>query len=152
MDTSKRVLKHLLAQSPAQGDVELASNVNKFMTFYDGCLCGKPKQKPHNKKSSGYSKATRYLQRLLIDCSERQTVPTLQDYQYFVLIIDEHTRYTWVYFLKSVSEYPKVIDNFLHKIGRCNKYGSSHVQTVHSVYSIRRRSRLQLAPVRASLG
>ena len=105
------------------------------MPFCDGCLFGKPKQKPHNKKSSGYSKATRYLQRLLIDCSGRQAVPTLQGYQYFVLIIDEHTRYTWVYFLKSVSECPKVIDNFLRKIGRCNKHGSPHVQTVQFIPS-----------------
>ena len=91
--------------------------------------------KSQNKKSSDYLKATRYLQRLLIDCSGRQTVPTLQDYQYFVLIIDEHTRYTWVYFLKSVSECPKVIDNFLRKICRCDKHGSSHVQTVQFIRS-----------------
>ncbi len=132
---SKRVLQHMLAQSPSQGDVDLASKVNKFMPFCDGCLFGKPKQKPHNKKSSGCSKATRYLQRLLIDCSGRQAVPTLQGCQYFMLIIDEYTRYTWVYFLKSVSECPQVIDNFLRKIGRCDKHGSPHVQTVQFIRS-----------------
>ena len=56
---SKRVMKHMLAQSPNQGDNELASEVYKFMTFCDGCMFGKPKQKPHNKKSSGYSRATK---------------------------------------------------------------------------------------------
>ena len=107
------------------------------MSFCDGCLVGKPKQKSqsHNKKTSEYSKATRYLQRLVFDCSGRQSVPTLQDYQYFVLIIDEHTRYTWVYFLKSVSDCPKVIDNFLRKIGGCDKHGSPHVQTAQFIRS-----------------
>ena len=132
---SKRVLQHMLSQSAAQGDVELASKVNKFMPFCDGCLFGKPKQKPHNKKASGHSRATKYLQRLLIDCSGRQAVPTLQGYQYFVLIVDEYTRYTWVYFLKSVSECPKIIDNFLRKIGRCDKHGSPLVQTVQFIRS-----------------
>ena len=132
---SKRVMKHMLAQSPAQGDNELASKVYKFLPFCDSCMFGKPKQKPHNKKSSGYSKATKYLERLLIDCSGRQAVATTQGYQYFLLIVDEHTRFTWVYFLKSVSECPKVIDNFLRKIGRCDKHGSPHVQTVQFIRS-----------------
>ena len=46
----KRVMKHMLAQSPSKSDVDLATKVGKFMPHCNECMFGKPKQKPHPKK------------------------------------------------------------------------------------------------------
>ena len=72
---SKRVMKHMLAQSPSKSDVDLASKVRQFMPHWKECMFGKPKENPRPKKASGHTKAT---QRLFIDCSEPQSVATAQ--------------------------------------------------------------------------
>ena len=53
----------------------------------------------------------------------------------FMLVVDEHTRFAWVYFHKSVSECPGHLSNFLSKIGRHGTASTGHVQHVQFIRS-----------------
>ena len=132
---SKRVMQKMLEQSDSKQDRDLARQVRKHMPHCNECMFGKPKQKPHPKKASGASKATEFLERLVIDCSGPQAVKTTSGYAGYILIVDEYTRYAWVYFFKSVSECPGILDNFLRKIGRFTVDSEGKVKHVQLIRS-----------------
>ena len=132
---SKRIMQKMLEQSDSKQDRDLARQVRKHMPHCNECMFGKPRQKPHPKKASGHSKATEFLERLVIDCSGSQAVKTTSGYIGYVLIVDEYTRYSWVYFFKSVSECPGILENFLRKIGKHTKDSEGKVRHVQLIRS-----------------
>ena len=101
---SKRVMQRMLELSEWKADRELAQHVRKLLPFCPECMVGKQTKRPRNKSGSGNSKATRYMQRLLVDCSGMQPVESISGMCAYMLIVDEHTRYTWVYFIKSTAD------------------------------------------------
>ena len=130
---SKRVFKRMLDDSDWKADNELAKYVRKYMPHCTHCMVGKQKKRPRNKEPSSFSKATRYMQRLSVDYSGMMPVPSISGKRAFMLIVDEFTRYTWVYFIKSTSECPKILDEFLRKAKRLNgAAGVEHIQFVRS--------------------
>ena len=131
---SKRIMQIMLEQSDSKQDRDLAKMVRKHMPHCNECMFGKPRQKSHPKKASGDTKATRYLERLVVDCSGPQAIKTTSGYSAYMLIVDEYTRYAWVYFIKSVSECPSILENFLRKVGRC---GTDPGGEVHHIQFIR---------------
>ena len=130
---SKRVFKRMLELSEWKSDVDLAKHVRRFMPHCIECMTGKPKKKPRNKASDISSKATRYMQRLTVDCSGIQPMDSISGKKAYMLIVDQYTRFTWVYFIKSTSDCPKILDNFLRKAKRLNDAGGvQHIQFIRS--------------------
>ena len=79
-------------------------------------MVGKQKKRPRSKKhASRSSSATRYMQRLFVDCSGAQKVDSISGKRMYMLIVDDFTRFTWVCFLKSTSDCSAVLDSFLKK-------------------------------------
>ena len=44
------------------------------------------------------------------------TIPTLSGKKYILVIVDDHTKFTWVYFLWNKSETTNELINFIHYI------------------------------------
>lgn len=47
--------------------------------------------------------------------------PTLEGYRYFMTIVDDHTRLTWIYLLRTKSEVLQVFLDFLTMVEKQNK-------------------------------
>ena len=130
---SKRVFQRMLSSSDWKPDQELAKHVRKFMPHCPDCMVGKPRKHPRNKHSTRNSKATRYMQRLSVDCSGLQPVPSLSGMRGYMLIVDEYTRFSWVFFIKSTSDCPRILEGFLRKQKRLNDdNGVQHIQFLRS--------------------
>nr|GFA04336.1 hypothetical protein [Tanacetum cinerariifolium] len=59
------------------------------------------------------------LHLLHMDLYGPMRVASINGKRYVLVIVDEYSRYTWVYFLKTKDETPEVIKNFLKKIYVC---------------------------------
>ena len=130
---SKRVMQRMLQSSDWKADRDLAQYVRKFMPSCPDCMVGKQTKRPRNKRSSGSSTATRYMQRLTVDCSGMQPVESISGKKAYMLIVDQYTRYTWVFFIKSTSDCSKILDGFLRKAKRHNEEnGIEHIQFLRS--------------------
>lgn len=66
-----------------------------------GCVMGKFSRFP---LPSSDSRATEILDLIHTDVSGRMSHVSLSGYEYYVLFIDDHSRKTWIYFLKTKSE------------------------------------------------
>ena len=58
------------------------------------------------------SRATRILDLIHSDVSDRMSHVSLSGYEYYELFIDDHSRRTWIYFLKTKSEVFKRFQEF----------------------------------------
>lgn len=104
----------------------------KLMDPCNVCPAGTQKAKPHPKTAS--SRATRYLDRLIMDLSGRQPVASLGGNYYFFIIVDDYSRFKWVYFLKSPSQVPAIFDNFLRTVVRQGTFDAAgNVRSVRFV-------------------
>eukprot|EP00253_Pinus_taeda_P014831 PITA_14831 len=61
---------------------------------------------------SSDSRATRFLDLIHTDVSGQMSHVSLSGYEYYVLFIDDHSRKTWIYFLKTKSEVFKRFQEF----------------------------------------
>ena len=61
---------------------------------------------------SSDSRATRILDLIHFDVSGQMSHVSLSGYEYYVLFIDDHSRRTWIYFLKTKSEVFKRFQEF----------------------------------------
>ena len=61
---------------------------------------------------SSDSRATEILDLIHTDVSGRMSHVSLSGYEYYVLFIDDHSRKTWIYFLKTKSEVFKRFQEF----------------------------------------
>ncbi|GKB87198.1 retrovirus-related pol polyprotein from transposon TNT 1-94, partial [Tanacetum coccineum] len=78
------------------------------------CEQGKSKRAPHPLKPVPNSKQRLHL--LHMDLGGPMRIASINGKQYVLVIVDDHSRYTWVIFLRSKDEAPKEIKTFLKKI------------------------------------
>eukprot|EP00253_Pinus_taeda_P014280 PITA_14280 len=92
---------------------EITTGVPDFSTdHFDtcrGCAMGKFAKSPF---PSSDSRATGILDLIHSDVSGRMSHVSLSGYEYYVLFIDDHSRRTWIYFLKTKSEFFKRFQEF----------------------------------------
>nr|GEU58443.1 hypothetical protein [Tanacetum cinerariifolium] len=77
---------------------------------------GKSKRKSFQSKITPSSK--RRLQLLHMDLCGPMRVASINGKKYVLVIIDDYSRYTWTYFLRSKDETPKVLIDFLRLVQR----------------------------------
>ena len=65
----KRMMQRMLELSTWPPDLKLAKLVRRFMPHCPDCMVSKQTKLPRSKAASGESAATRFLQRLFVDCS-----------------------------------------------------------------------------------
>nr|GEZ26436.1 retrovirus-related Pol polyprotein from transposon TNT 1-94 [Tanacetum cinerariifolium] len=80
-------------------------------------LRGKSKRASHPLKLVLNSKQWLYL--LHMDLCGPMQIASINGKRYVLVIVDDYSRYTWVHFLKTKDETPKVIMSFLKKIFVC---------------------------------
>nr|GEZ65593.1 hypothetical protein [Tanacetum cinerariifolium] len=98
--------------------IDLVSGLPKFK-YAKEYLCpfceqGKSKRASHPPKPISNSKQQLHL--LHMDLCGPMRVASINDKRYVLVIVDDYSRYTWVYFLRTKDETPEVIKNFLKKI------------------------------------
>nr|GEZ05972.1 hypothetical protein [Tanacetum cinerariifolium] len=107
------------------------------------CELGKAKRKSFQTKITPSSK--RHLQLLHIDLCSPMRVASINRKRYVLVIVDDYSRYTWTYFLRSKDDTPKVLIDFLRlvqrglqaqvRIVRTNKGTEFLNQTLHSYFA-----------------
>nr|GEZ99969.1 retrovirus-related Pol polyprotein from transposon TNT 1-94 [Tanacetum cinerariifolium] len=80
------------------------------------CELGKAKRKSFHFKLTPSSK--RRLQLLHMDLCSPMRVASMNGKRYVFVIVDDYSRYTWTYFLRSKDETPKVLIDFLRLVQR----------------------------------
>nr|GEY04379.1 retrovirus-related Pol polyprotein from transposon TNT 1-94 [Tanacetum cinerariifolium] len=97
---------------------DLVSGLPKFKYAKEhlcpSCEQGKSKRASHLPKPVSNSKQQLHL--LHMDLCGPMRVTSINGKRYVLVIVDDYSRYTWVYFLRTKDEMPKVIKNFLKKI------------------------------------
>nr|GEY00914.1 hypothetical protein [Tanacetum cinerariifolium] len=78
------------------------------------CELGKAKRKSFQSKITPSSK--RRLQLLHMDLCGPMRVASIDGKRYVLVIVDDYSRYTWTYFLRSKDETPEVLIDFLRLI------------------------------------
>lgn len=76
-----------------------------------GCSRGKGYRKPIPSTTS--SRSTRKLQRVFVDLSGKKSVPSIGGSYYAMIVRDDFTRFTWLYFLKNKIDAFKKFEQFL---------------------------------------
>nr|GFA83987.1 retrovirus-related Pol polyprotein from transposon TNT 1-94 [Tanacetum cinerariifolium] len=82
-------------------------------SFYE---LGKAKRKSFHTKLTSSSK--RRLQLLHMDLCGPMRVASINGKRYVLVIVDDYSRYTWTYFLRSKDETPEVLIDFLRLVQR----------------------------------
>nr|GEW18997.1 retrovirus-related Pol polyprotein from transposon TNT 1-94 [Tanacetum cinerariifolium] len=80
------------------------------------CVLGKAKRKYFHTKITPSSK--RRLQLLHMDLCGPMRVASINGKRYVLVIVDDYSRYTWTYFLRSKDETPEVLIDFLRLVQR----------------------------------
>ena len=92
---------------------EITTGVLDFSTDHidtcRGCVMGKFAKSPF---PSSDSRATGILDLIHSDVSGQMSHVSLSGFEYYVLFIDDHSRRTWIYFLKTKSEVFKQFQEF----------------------------------------
>nr|GEW96129.1 retrovirus-related Pol polyprotein from transposon TNT 1-94 [Tanacetum cinerariifolium] len=91
------------------------------------CELGKAKRKSFLTKTTPSSK--RRLQVLHMDLCGPMRVASINGKKYFLVIVDDYSRYTWTHFLRSKDETPEVLIYFLRLVQRGLH---AHVRTVRT--------------------
>ena len=129
---SDEVLLQSLKDSGSPHDLRL----RKYVKLMDTCnVCPMGTQRAESHPSSATTRSTKYLARLIMDCSGRQPVASVGGFWYFLLIVDDATRYKWVELLKSITQVAAVFDNFLRTVVRQGTAGAAG--TVRCVQLVR---------------
>nr|GEZ41062.1 hypothetical protein [Tanacetum cinerariifolium] len=97
---------------------DLVSGLPKFKYHKEhlcpSCEQGKSKRAPHPPKPVPNSRQRLHL--LYMDLCGPMRIASINGKQYVLVIVDDYSRYTWVHFLRSKDEAPKVIKTFLKRI------------------------------------
>nr|GEW26713.1 retrovirus-related Pol polyprotein from transposon TNT 1-94 [Tanacetum cinerariifolium] len=80
------------------------------------CKLGKAKRKSFHTKITPSSK--RRLQLLHMDLCGPMRVASINGKRFVLVIVDDYSKYTWTYFLRSKDETPKVLIDFLRLVQR----------------------------------
>ncbi|KAJ9556290.1 hypothetical protein OSB04_010904 [Centaurea solstitialis] len=93
--------------------------------------CEKGKQTRATFKSKQISSISSPLQLLHMDLFGPVNVQSIAGKKYTLVIIDEYSRYTWVFFLRSKSEAPEEIILFVRKMERLNNLTIRSIRSDH---------------------
>nr|GEX85925.1 hypothetical protein [Tanacetum cinerariifolium] len=102
----------------SKNDIVIGLPKLKFVKdhLYSSCELGKAKQKSFQTKTTPSSK--RRLQLLRMDLCGPMRVESINGRKYVLVIVDDYSRYTWTYFLRSKDKTPKVLIDFLRLVQR----------------------------------
>nr|GFB42978.1 putative ribonuclease H-like domain-containing protein [Tanacetum cinerariifolium] len=100
------------------GDVVIGSMTIKKVYYVEDHLCsaceqGKIHRKHHKSKTSFASNKPLYLLRM--DLCGSMRVESINRKRYVLVVVDDYSRYTWVFFLHSKDEASDVIISFIKK-------------------------------------
>nr|GEU59980.1 retrovirus-related Pol polyprotein from transposon TNT 1-94 [Tanacetum cinerariifolium] len=84
--------------------------------IYSSCELGQAKRKSFHTKTTPSSK--RQLQLVHMDLCGPMRVARINGKRYVLVIVDDYSRYTWTYFLRSKDETPEVLIDFLKLVQR----------------------------------
>ncbi|KAJ9561416.1 hypothetical protein OSB04_006576 [Centaurea solstitialis] len=93
--------------------------------------CEKGKQTRASFKSKQISSISSPLQLLHMDLFGPVNVQSIAGKKYTLVIVDEYSRYTWVFFLRSKSDAPKEIILFVRKMERLNNLTVRSIRSDH---------------------
>nr|GEY42108.1 retrovirus-related Pol polyprotein from transposon TNT 1-94 [Tanacetum cinerariifolium] len=97
---------------------DLVSGLPKFKyakeQLFPSCEQGQSKRASHQVKPVSNSKQRLHL--LHMDLCGPMRVESINGKRYVLVVVDDYSRYTWVYFLRTKDETPEVIKSFLKKI------------------------------------
>ena len=100
----------LLKKTAEQQEVNLSGELLK----YQGCLVAKGLRKPIAR--STHTRAEKKLQRVYVDLSGKMTVPDIGGKWYTLIVRDDCTRFTRVYFLGKKSDAASAFKSFLAEV------------------------------------
>jgi hypothetical protein len=100
-------LQLLKSKNMAEG---LTFSPTDSLGFCEGCVLGKQTRLPFNK--SGATRATDLLELVHIDLNGKQSESSIGGANYFMLVIDDFSRYTSVYFIRNKDDALKCFDIF----------------------------------------
>ncbi|GJS36817.1 retrovirus-related pol polyprotein from transposon TNT 1-94 [Tanacetum coccineum] len=128
-----RCLSHLNFDSInllSNNDIVIGIPKLKFVKYHlcSSCELGKAKRKSFHTKTTPSSK--RRLQLLHMDLCGPMRVENINGKKYFLVIVDDYSRYTWTHFLRSKDETPNVLFDFLRLVQRGLHAQSSAVNNV----------------------
>ncbi|KAJ9556613.1 hypothetical protein OSB04_011227 [Centaurea solstitialis] len=114
--------------------------------------CEKGKQTRASFKSKQISSISSPLQLLHMDLFGPVNVQSIAGKKYTLVIVDEYSRYTWVFFLRSKSDAPEEIILFVRKMERLNNLTNfSSVRTPQQNGVAERRNRTLIEAARSML-
>ncbi|KAJ9535942.1 hypothetical protein OSB04_un000896 [Centaurea solstitialis] len=93
--------------------------------------CEKGKQTRASFKSKQISSISSPLQLLHMDLFGPVNVQSIVEKKYTLVIVDEYSRYTWVFFLRSKSDAPEEIILFVRKMERLNNLTVRSIRSDH---------------------
>ncbi|KAJ9539388.1 hypothetical protein OSB04_032121 [Centaurea solstitialis] len=93
--------------------------------------CEKGKQTRASFKSKQISSISSPLQLLHMDLFGPVNVQSIAGKKYTLVIVDEYSRYTWVFFLRSKSDAPKEIILFVRKMEKLNNLSVRSIRSDH---------------------
>nr|GEV69049.1 hypothetical protein [Tanacetum cinerariifolium] len=116
-----RLLSHLNFDAInllSKNDIVIGLPKLKFVKDHlcSSCELGKDKQKSFQTKTTPSSK--RRLQPLHMDLCGPMWVESINGKKYVLVIVDDYSKYTWTYFLRSKDKTPKVFIDFLRLVQR----------------------------------
>nr|GEX31046.1 integrase, catalytic region, zinc finger, CCHC-type, peptidase aspartic, catalytic [Tanacetum cinerariifolium] len=102
----------------SKNDIVIVLPKLKFVKDHlcSSCELGKAKRKYFQSKTTPSSK--RRLQLIHMDLCSPMRVASINGKKYFLVIVDDYSRYTWTHFLKSKDETPEVLIDFLRFVQR----------------------------------
>ncbi|GKC61018.1 retrovirus-related pol polyprotein from transposon TNT 1-94 [Tanacetum coccineum] len=92
-------------------------------------LCEKEKHYRASFKTKQTSSIKKCLHLLYMDLFRPVTPRSINHEKYTLVIVDEYTRYTWVYFLKKKSQAPETIMSFIKRVENQNDIKVKHLRT-----------------------
>ncbi|KAJ9566903.1 hypothetical protein OSB04_002869 [Centaurea solstitialis] len=95
--------------------------------------CEKGKQTRASFKSKQISSISSPLQLLHMDLFGPVNVQSIAGKKYTLVIVDEYSRYTWVFFLRSKSDAPEEIIMFVRKMERLNNLTVRSIRSDHEI-------------------
>ena len=103
---SQNILETITEHSTGIGDKLMKSDDTKC----EGCVLGKSHRLPFPNATT--NRATTILERIHSDICGPMPVPSLAGARYILMLIDDHSRYTWLYFLGKKSDTYDKFKNF----------------------------------------
>ena len=100
----------LLKQTAKQQEVSLSGELHECR----GCSMAKGLRKPIARSTN--TRADKKLERVIVDLSGKRAVPRIEGKWYSLIVRDDHTRFTRVYFLAKKSDAASAFESFLAEI------------------------------------